>query len=451
MAARPDPTDGVGQLTELMRDASRAEAPRPAVDPVVRRRRRRTRGIVALLVVVAMLAGAGGYVAWALNAPLPVPAGEAQPPVVEVPAAAEVKMPAGGAAAISVAGGDEFLGPDASGIWMASGGDEPRPMASISKLVTALVILDAKPLSSADDPGPTITFSKADHDLYDKYYLQNATIAEMPIGSRMSLRDALSTMLLVSACNYAEAVSTWAFGSQSAFLAATKRWLAANGFSATRLVEPTGLDARNVSTPSELIALGKLAMANPAIAAIVATETLQVPGIPPRGNTNTLLGVDGIRGIKTGTLGPENSNLLFSSVLDVGAGKPLEITGVVMGNFSHENTDLDVRALLESIKAGFHRVTVGTSGQSLGTYTTPWGASARMVLAQDASLFTWSDTPIEAMMTPMSLKTGEKGEQLGSVTWTAGSQTVTVPVVLDATIAQPDQWWRLTHPSELGG
>ena len=40
-------------------------------------------------------------------------------------------------------------------------------MASISKIVTALVILQAKPLSSATTPGPTITFSKDDHALYD--------------------------------------------------------------------------------------------------------------------------------------------------------------------------------------------------------------------------------------------------------------------------------------------
>ena len=33
---------------------------------------------------------------------------------------------------------------------------------------------------------------------------------------------------------------------------------------------------------------------------------------------------------------------------------------------------------------------------------------------------------------------------------TAGPQTTTVPVVLDGSISPPDQWWRLTHPFELG-
>lgn len=61
-------------------------------------------------------------------------------------------------------------------------------------------------------------FSEADHDLYDAYDVRGATVAPMPAGSSMSLRDALGMMLIPSACNYAEAVPTWAFGSQWAFL-----------------------------------------------------------------------------------------------------------------------------------------------------------------------------------------------------------------------------------------
>ena len=158
-------------------------------------------------------------------------------------------------------------------------------MASITKLITAMVILDAKPLADASDPGPTITFDKADHDLYDKYYVMGATIARMPTGSTMSLRDALATMLIPSASNYAEAVSTWAFGSQGAFLDAARRWLAAHGLTGTTIVEPTGISSRNTSTPADLLAIGKLALAHPAIAHIVATPGCRCPapaGCPTR-------------------------------------------------------------------------------------------------------------------------------------------------------------------------
>jgi serine-type D-Ala-D-Ala carboxypeptidase (penicillin-binding protein 5/6) len=47
----------------------------------------------------------------------------------------------------------------------------------------------------------------------------------MPAGSSMTEHDAIETMLVVSACNYAEALAGWAFGSNTAFLRAAKTWI----------------------------------------------------------------------------------------------------------------------------------------------------------------------------------------------------------------------------------
>lgn len=319
-------------------------------------------------------------------------------------------------------------------------------MASISKLITALVVLNSRPLG-ASGTGPTLTFDKADHDLYDKYYLLNATIAAMPTGSSMSEHDALEAMLVVSACNYAEAVADWAFGSNAGFLAATNHWLKANGLTGTTLVEPTGIDARNTSTPSDLIAIGKLAMANPAIAGIVAKTSLDIPALAGMPNTNDLLGTDGVDGIKTGTLG--GSDLLFSATVTPGTPNPLKVIGVVLGGPDRTSVDDDVRALISSITSGFHSEHLSTKGEPVGTYSTPWGSEATMVLDRDASVLTWSNTPITSTMKATTLKSGASGEKVGSVTWVAGKSTVTVPIVLDGRIHGPSTWWRLTHPLQL--
>ena len=273
----------------------------------------------------------------------------------------------------------------------------------------------------------------------------------MPTGSSMSEHDALETMLVVSACNYAESVADWAFGSNAGFVAATRRWLSAHGLSHTKMVEPTGIDAGNVSTPSDLITLGKLALANPVVASIVAKTSLDVPALKGMSNTNDLLGTDGITGIKTGTLDPHNgSNLLFSAQLDVGMTKPLSVVGVVIGGYTHDSVDADVVAMLHSISAGFHQVPLGSLGQVIGTYRTRWGAKADLVLDKSASVLTWSNTPVTSTMTTTRLKTGADGEKVGSVTWTAGGTTVTVPLVLQGSIRPPTAWWRLTHPFDLG-
>jgi D-alanyl-D-alanine carboxypeptidase (penicillin-binding protein 5/6) len=73
-----------------------------------------------------------------------------------------------------------------------------------------------------------------------------------------------------------------------------------------------------------------------------------------------------------------------------------------------------------------------------------------MIVADDASIFTWSDTPITATMQTTTPKTYEDGEVVGSITYTAGPNSATVPLEIDGSIIPPTEWWRLTHPSELG-
>ncbi len=442
--------DELAEFAELMRHEEESPDRRPQVDPMLGRARRRRGWIVALIVIVVVLSATGGYVGWALTAPLSAPVVTSHTPQVAAPGAAGIALPTGGASALSVSGAEEYLGATASDIWLASGTDEARPIASISKLITALVILDAKPLASADDPGPRITFDKADHALYDKYYVLGATIAAMPTGSSMSQHDALATMLIPSASNYAEAVSTWAFGSQRAFLNATRNWLAAHGLTGTTIVEPTGISPRNTSTPSDLIAIGKLAAANPAIAKIVATPWLALPGPGGMSNTNDLLGSDGITGLKTGNLGEGSYSLLYTASLDVGAADPLSVTGVVLGGNTRQSVNDSVIAALDSIRAGFHQVPVATLGQEIGSFTTPWGSTAQIVVSEDASIFTWSDTPITATMTTTTPTTYEDGEVIGTITWNAGPNTATADVEIEGSIRPPTDWWRLTHPAELG-
>lgn len=433
-----------------MRDERPVPERRVRVDRATRRRRRRKAWIVVAIILAVILASTGGYVVWALNAPLPEPTVEWQTPDVSVPPAVTIAMPVEGSAAISVAGADDYLGAGASGIWMSSGSADPRPMASISKLITALVILDAKPLSGPDDPGPTINFGEADRDLFDEYYVLGATVAEMPRGTSMSLHDALATMLIPSASNYAEAVSTWAFGSQGAFVGAAQRWLAANGLTGTTIVEPTGISPRNTSTPSDMIAIGKLAAANPVIAHIAATASLNLPGPGAMFNTNGLLGTSGITGLKTGTLGENAYTLLYTAILDVGTGQPLSVTGIVLGGFSRDSVSTGVINLLDSIRGGFHNVPLSVRGQQVGTYTTAWGSAGRMVLLDSASILTWSDTPITVTMDTTRPETYEDGESVGTISWTAGPNTATADVTLEGGIERPTPWWRLTHPGELG-
>lgn len=449
----PDgPPDDLAQFSAMFSGARTAAQPPPDPERVAAAgRRRRRRRLTATIVTVAILAVIGSYIPITLLVPVGAAASTAAPVVVARPAAAALVLPTTGASAVSVTGAADFERLTGASEIHASGGTAgPLPMASISKLITALVVLEAKPLAPGE-AGPTIAFDKADSDLYDKYYVLQATVQPMKNGSTMSEHDALETMLVVSASNYAEAVANWAFGSPTRYLSAVRAWLAKHGLDGTKLVEPTGIDPRNVSTPADLIAIGKLALANPVVAAIVQTQTLDVPALDRWPNSNKLLGTDGVTGIKTGTLDRFGACLLFSAVVTVDGLSPITVVGAILGGQDHVTVDEDVRKLLASIRAGFHTVPLVAKGTRLGGYTTPWKDGADVVAASGASVLTWSDTPITSTVKIEPVTAGASGTKVGSLTFVAGKSTVSVPLVLKGAIAAPSWSWRLTHPGELFG
>jgi len=446
------PTDLADFSEMLARGADAAGSGPDPLDPdsLARARRRRIRrritGLVVLLVIVAAV---GTYLPLTLLAPIEDATLVATKPPITPPGAVILTMPSLGASAVSVTGAEVFPGTvGTNGILASSGGTGPLPIASVSKLITALVVLEARPLTETD-AGPTLTFSKADHDLYDQYFVLGASVEPMKTGSAMSERDALGLMLVASACNYADAVSTWAFGSRSRYLAAVKTWLAAHGLNATTIVEPTGIDARNVSTPTDLIAIGKLAMAIPAVASIVGSGRIDVPGVGTLANNNISLGSEGINGIKTGTLESAGSNLLFSAIVDAGLPKPITVVGVILGGYSRESVDNDARVMIRSIRSGFHVVPLVSADTVVGHFSTLWKDGARVVTQSRASVLTWSDAPITSTMTIKPLKRAKDGTTVGSLDFVVAGTPISVPLVLDGSIAGPDAQWRLTHPGEL--
>lgn len=245
-------------------------------------------------------------------------------------------------------------------------------------------------------------------------------------------------------------MSTWAFGSQSGFLRAARAWLYEHGLTRTTVVDPTGLDPRNTSTPTDLMALGRLAAADPVIAKLAGTRSMHLDAIDSTiVNTNDLLGENGITGLKTGNLGLGTHNLLYTATVTVG-GATLDLRGVIVGGGSHESVNANVLGLIDSIRDGFHDVPVASAGRVVGSVTSPWGETADLIIAADRSVFTWSDTAIDVTLDVSPPEAYADGDRVGTVTWTAGPNSVTAPIEVEGEIAPPTEWWRLTHPGELG-
>ncbi|MEY2848280.1 MAG: hypothetical protein RI885_945 [Actinomycetota bacterium] len=333
------------------------------------------------------------------------------------------------------------------GLLAEEGDQAPRPIASISKVVTALVVLDARPLAGSEQ-GETITLGSADTALYSKYQSVGGKVEPMRAGWAFTQREMLQVMLVSSANNYAELLAGWAFGSQDAFVAATAAWLSENGLTATTITEPTGMSPLNVSSASDLVRLGMLALEHPVVADIVGTSTVDLPGVGTIENGNDLIGVGGVDGIKTGTLDEAGACLLFATDVEVG-GRTITVVGVVLGGEDHDTLDVAVRSLLDSVEAGFREVRLASAGEVFADYSTDWGSTADAVAAEDVSIVVWSDTPVSVDIRPKPLETGEQGDDAGRVRFSVGDQTASVDLELSGSLDGPDAWWRLSHPLEL--
>ena len=171
------------------------------------------------------------------------------------------------------------------------------PIASLTKIMTALVVLQRTSLSDVVRVHPDAVFERND-------FGATSTLGLRP-GERITVRDLLYGMLLGSANDAAEALAIHVAGSVQGFVDLMDRRAAALGMRDTTFASPHGLDDRGRSTAEDLLTLVRAAHADRRFAAIVATRfrTIASPAGPPRRiqNRNALLWLyDGAIGTKTG-------------------------------------------------------------------------------------------------------------------------------------------------------
>jgi D-alanyl-D-alanine endopeptidase (penicillin-binding protein 7) len=128
------------------------------------------------------------------------------------------------------------------------------PIASITKLMTAIVMLDANlPLDE------TIYVDAADLD-----FVKN-TRSRLTVGASLSRRDMLRLALMSSENRAAASIGRSYPGGQEAFIAAMNRKAVELSMFNTRFVDATGLSSENVSTAEDLVKLVKAAFQYPLI------------------------------------------------------------------------------------------------------------------------------------------------------------------------------------------
>jgi serine-type D-Ala-D-Ala carboxypeptidase (penicillin-binding protein 5/6) len=171
--------------------------------------------------------------------------------------------------------------------------DRELPMASTTKIMTALVALESADLDDVMTVPPDAAVG--------------GSTGGLVAGERLSVRDLLTALLVASGNDAAVTLAEGVAGSQAAFVARMNRRARELGLTETRFANPHGLDAAgHHSSVRDLVTLAREAMRNPVFRRTVSQRRATIPGPGGVGerelvSENLLLDVDpDVDGVKTG-------------------------------------------------------------------------------------------------------------------------------------------------------
>jgi len=197
-------------------------------------------------------------------------------------------------------------------ILYSSNPDFVAPIASVTKLMTAIVAIDAK--QSLDEKLPIV--------IKDTTEMQGV-FSRVRLGSQLNRKDILLITLMSSENRAAATLAHHYPGGHSAFIQAMNAKAQALGMLNTRFVEPTGLSEHNVSSAHDLVLLIKAAQQYPLIRQFSTTEEKTVAFSKPNytlgfRNTNALVRKDSwnIEVSKTGFTNSAGHCLVMSTEMN---------------------------------------------------------------------------------------------------------------------------------------
>lgn len=221
-----------------------------------------------------------------------------------------------------------------------SGEAEPVPIASVTKVMTAYVILRRHPLKPGED-GPLVEVDRTAAD--ESYSGQESTVPVLE-GRRIRLRRLLELMLVPSGNNVARLLARWDAGSEERFVSRMNAAARRLGMAATTYTGASGNEDSTVSTAADQLVLAGAAMRDPVFRAVVAQGDAAVPGDVRRlPNTNALLNRHGVVGIKTGSGTAAGGNLMWASRV-----RGRLVLGVILGQAAGSDPVTGKTAALEA-------------------------------------------------------------------------------------------------------
>lgn len=212
--------------------------------------------------------------------------------------------------------------------------NQARPIASITKLMTALVVLDGRqPLDEV------ITITEQDRAR------THGNASRLAVGTKLTRRELLHLALMSSENRAAQALGRNYPGGEEAFVRTMNLKARALGMSQSQFTDPTGLSSRNVASPRDLAKLVAAANANPLVRSFSTSPGLTVKvgkQLMEFHNTNPLVRDPGweVTVQKTGYISEAGQCLVMQARID---GRPIVM--VLLNSFGKLTRVADARRI----------------------------------------------------------------------------------------------------------
>jgi serine-type D-Ala-D-Ala carboxypeptidase (penicillin-binding protein 5/6) len=249
----------------------------------------------------------------------------------------------------------------------ASPDEQPVPIASVAKVMTAYLVLKRYPLSGAQD-GFTITITEAQAQDEAQDTAENQSGVAVAAGEQLTERQLLEGLLIPSGNNIAWILAAQVAGSQTSFVAEMNAEARALGMDHTTYTDPSGFDPGTVSTAADQLRVFQGTMRFPVFRQIVSMASVTLPVAGTLTNFNPLI-ADGYGG-KTGSDSAAGGCLAFFTHATVG-GRPVTAVGVVLGQGQGSDTSEILAAagqaakqLVESVAPAIGMRTIAAPGAS---------------------------------------------------------------------------------------
>jgi D-alanyl-D-alanine carboxypeptidase (penicillin-binding protein 5/6) len=266
-----------------------------------------------------------------------------------------IRWPGQGQAALSLGNNQSAASPD----------QQPAPIASLAKVMTAYLTLERYPLSGAQH-GFTITVTREQAQLE----AHDQSVVAVRAGEQLTERQLLEALLVPSGNNVAWMLGARVAGSYTGFIAEMNAEARALGMDHTVYTDPSGFDPGTVSTATDQLRLFEHAMRFAVFREIVSMPSVTLPVAGTLSNYNPLI-AEGYAG-KTGSDSAAGGCLAFFTHVMVG-GRRLTAVGVVMGQGQGSDTSAILAAagdaatqLVESVAPVIPGRTIASPAQAGG-------------------------------------------------------------------------------------